>query len=96
VEVRYAGQSDWRPLVTNFEGTGSLPFTARCTNSAYFFRVRPRAEQFEGQGAAPNHRFPGVWSEPLPVNFVSEPGQPATDPGVERTFLPLISVTTDC
>ncbi len=96
VEVRHAGQSDWRSLVTNFAGAGSLPFTARCTNSAYFFRVRPRAEQFEGQGAAPNHRFPGVWSEPVPVNFVSEPGQPATDPGVERTFLPLITVTTDC
>ncbi|RME54223.1 MAG: hypothetical protein D6790_16960 [Caldilineae bacterium] len=53
---------------------GSASFVAKAANTPHFFRVRAFAAQPEGvPGAWPNHRYPGVWSEPVQVTFLQEP-----------------------
>ena len=43
-----------------------------CTGvKTYAFRVRSRAKQLDRVGAHPNHRYPGVWSEPAPIMLSS-------------------------
>lgn len=83
----------WRDLQEDYAGSGSMDFTARCTGEDYLFRVRARAELPQGSGVWPNQRFPGVWSEPLPV---AVPGDGNTTPpppaqGSERIYMPQIA-----
>lgn len=67
------------------ESEGSAVFRAPyCSIYSYAFRVRPRAEQPDGVGARPNHRYPGVWSDPVAVTF--DPGVPC----VPRAYLPAV------
>ncbi len=92
---------EWRDLLTGGEESGELVFDPRCVNTRYEFRIRARAEQppaeEAGDGAWPNHRFPGVWSEPVPVYFAA-PGLQARPAEVmePRLFLPIIFANTDC
>jgi hypothetical protein len=76
---------------------GQFIFSPVCTDTAYQFRARVRAEQPEGvDGATPNQRYPGGWSAPVEVFFAREPVS-ATVPATENpVFLPLIAAGRDC
>jgi hypothetical protein len=81
-----------------------VTFNAACTDTDYLFRIRARAEQpDEGDGAWPNHRYHGVWSDPVTVHFQS------TAPTIDNTvptsptlaadfnlFLPLLANQKPC
>jgi hypothetical protein len=97
VQVRPAGELAWRDVVTGHEGAGSQVFAAPCSDRAYEFRIRARSEQPEKEdGAWPNHRYPGVWSEAVPV-FFHPASQPAALPAGEfRNFLPWIATFGVC
>lgn len=71
LEYRHEDNAIWQPLATNQSLSDSLDFTATCTNTNYLFRIRARAEQpDEGEGAWPNHRYYGLWSEPMSIQFL--------------------------
>jgi hypothetical protein len=97
IQVRLAGETDWRDWVKDFEGTGSQVFDANCVNTTYEFRIRARAEQPEGvPGAFPTQRYRGLWSDPVPVLFraVSGPSLPLA--GDWLNFLPLVAGNQAC
>jgi len=86
VQYRVDAQGDWSDWLTD-QAAGSAAFTvpACSTEHSYAFRVRSRAEQPPGSnGAKPNHRYPGVWSEPASVVLGSQ------TTCVPRAFLPLM------
>jgi hypothetical protein len=106
VQTRPQG-GEWRDvadgaLIPGDQGEGQADFTARCLDTTYEFRIRARAEQPPadegGEGAWPNHRFPGSWSEPVPVRFQTPTSAPAPTPpvGDERIYLPLIQTFVEC
>ena len=73
VQYRVGAQGAWIDWLAD-QTAGSATFTgAACAGEqTYSFRVRSRAEQPEGPGAQPNHRYPGVWSEPAPIVLGSQ------------------------
>ncbi|HNS03712.1 MAG TPA: hypothetical protein PKM78_15180 [Anaerolineae bacterium] len=88
VQQRPAGQAAWRDWLVD-QPAGQAPFSiAGCQGGQTVeFRLRARAEQPEGSnGAWPNHRYPGVWSQPASVTFVN--------PTVctPSAYLPLLSI----
>jgi hypothetical protein len=102
LQVRQAG-GEWRDWLVGEIDERSMQFTPGCTNASYEFRVRARAEQPPAppEGASPNHRYPGAWSEPVTVFFAAsdvdsdvEPSPPAAV-GEEALYLP-ITVGRDC
>ena len=85
VQYRVDGQSDWIDWLAD-QAAGSATFTVPACSAehTYAFRVRSRAEQPAGSnGAKPNHRYPGVWSEPAEIELGSESGC------LPRAFLPM-------
>lgn len=71
IAYRHEKNPAWQPLAEDKQSRDSLVFTANCTDTSYLFRVRARAEQpDEGDGAWPNHRYPGLWSEPVTIEFL--------------------------
>lgn len=86
VQTRRAGQAVWNDWqVGRPAGQAVFSVNACLGTQTYEFRLRARAEQPEGSGGAwPNHRYPGVWSQPVSVTFVN----PATC--VPRAFLPAV------
>lgn len=97
VQTRHINAEAWTDWVESHEGSGSQVFSPTCLADTYQFRVRARAEQPDNEdGAWPNHRFPGVWSDPVNVTFrpVREPASPA--PGDHRAYLPLIGAYRVC
>ena len=103
IQYRLAGSVAWTDWITNTESTSAtfvVPDPA--TNPHYVFRVRPRAEQPDGAGASPNHRFPGVWAEfrcgpPVPDPGLPAPGEPLRIGAQQRQAtkaLPLTRPTT--
>ena len=86
IQYRMGSQGDWIDWLTD-RPAGSATFTANgCAGvQTYAFRVRSRAEQINGVGAFPNHRYPGVWSEPASIVL----GSPTAC--VPRAFLPLVA-----
>ena len=85
VQYRIGAQGAWIDWLTD-QPAGSATFTANgCAGvQTYAFRVRSRAEQIDGVGAFPNHRYPGVWSEPASIVL----GSPTVC--VPRAYLPLV------
>ena len=85
VQYRGGAQGAWIDWLAD-QTAGSATFTgAGCAGEqTYTFRVRSRAEQPEGPGAQPNHRYPGVWSEPASIVLGSQTAC------VPRAFLPLM------
>jgi hypothetical protein len=85
VQYRIGSQGDWIDWLTD-QAAGSATFTASgCAGErSYAFRVRSRAEQINGVGAFPNHRYPGVWSEPASIVFTPQ------TVCVPRAYLPLV------
>jgi hypothetical protein len=85
IQYRIDSQGDWMDWLTD-RPAESATYTANgCAGvQTYAFRVRSRAEQINGVGAFPNHRYPGVWSEPASVVL----GSPAAC--VPRAYLPLV------
>lgn len=70
LEYRHESRVDWQPLAASQRLTDTLNFTATCSDTTYLFRIRARAEQpDEGDGAWPNHRYYGLWSEPTLIRF---------------------------
>jgi len=88
----------WQPVASDREGDGSLDFVARCFDVTYQFRVKPRAEQPEGNnGATPNQRYPGLWVESAPIVVppnLPGPSEPFT--ATNQIFLPAISTVRSC
>jgi len=86
VQYRVDAQGAWIDWLTD-QAAGSAAFAvpACSTEHSYAFRVRSRAEQPAGSnGSKPNHRYPGVWSEPASVVLGSQ------TTCVPRAFLPLM------
>jgi hypothetical protein len=85
IQYRIGAQGDWIDWLTD-RPAESATFTANgCAGvQTYAFRVRSRAEQINGVGAFPNHRYPGVWSEPASVVL----GSPVVC--IPRAYLPLV------
>ena len=85
VQYRVGAQGAWTDWLTD-QPAGSAIFTlSACAGEyTYAFRVRSRAEQPEGPGAQPNHRYPGVWSEPASMALTSQ------TICVPRAYLPLV------
>jgi len=97
VQYWHDANQRWRDVVGDVEA-GSADFRAACPGSTYRFRVQPRAEQpDDDRRAAPNQRYPGVWSAPLDI-FVPappiDPGAPFTP--TEQLFLPVIARHVTC
>lgn len=88
VQQRPAGQAAWSDwLVDQPDGQAVFAVDGCLGSQTVEFRLRARAEQPEGSnGAWPNHRYPGVWSQPASVTFVN---QLACTPGA---YLPLVSI----
>ena len=85
VQYRIGSQGDWMDWLTDRPAESAI-FTANgCAGvRTYAFRVRSRAEQINGVGAFPNHRYPGVWSEPASVVLRSAAAC------IPRAYLPLV------
>jgi hypothetical protein len=85
VQYRVGTEGAWIDWLTD-QPAGSALFTASgCAGErTYAFRVRSRAEQINGVGAWPNHRYPGVWSEPASIVLGTQ------TLCVPRAFLPLV------
>ncbi len=100
MQVRPEG-GEWRDLMVDGDESGELLFQAPCVDLGYDFRIRARAEQppadEAGEGVWPNHRFPGIWSEPIGVYFASSSSVDRVEGGLSlRSFLPIIFANRDC
>ena len=73
VEYKVGDEGEWQQWQSR-QPAGSANFVAQTANVPYFFRIRAFSEQPEDgpEGAFPNHRFLGVWSEPVAVTFLKE------------------------
>ena len=73
IEYRVGEAGEWLPWQFR-QPAGSAFFATDTRNVPHFFRIRAFSEQPEDgpEGAFPNHRFLGVWSEPLSITFVEE------------------------
>ena len=91
IEYRHTSQDNWQPLVTATGNRGSVNFVARCVGTDYHFRVRARAEQPDNEeGAWPNQRFPGPWSDEATIRFELESGEFSPSLLPNSIFLPLV------
>lgn len=88
VQQRPAGEVAWRDwLVDQPAGEAVFAIDACQGVQTVEFRLRARAEQPEGSsGAWPNHRYPGVWSQPASVAF----NLPAAC--IPAAYLPLVAI----
>ncbi len=73
VEFRVGEEGEWQAWQSR-QAAGSANFVSQTPNVPHFFRVRAFSEQPEEgpEGAFPNHRFLGVWSEPVSITFLRE------------------------
>src|SRR5690606_1779817 len=96
--VVYDGEGEWRDWVSGESEEFSRVFTAKCVETSYQFRVLARAEQPDGPGGvAPNHRYPGAWSEPVTVFFAAPPVEPqSSHEGDLQLYLPSLVRDADC
>ncbi|MEA3337069.1 MAG: hypothetical protein U9R25_14260 [Chloroflexota bacterium] len=87
IQVREDGADSWTDwLVSRPAGEALFTAAGSCGFHRYQFRLRARSEQPPGSnGAWPNHRYPGDWSQPATVIFLNDM------PPVPRVFLPLIN-----
>lgn len=84
VQFRLGEDGAWQSLAQR-QPAGQLTFVAQAEGVVHYFRVRPWAEQPPGSGGAwPNHRYPGVWSEPQAVVFRQGP------PADHKVHLPIV------
>ena len=91
IEYRVGETGEWLPWQFR-QPAGSAFFLADSLDMPHFFRVRAFSEQPEGgpEGAFPNHRFLGVWSEPVSVLFKQtvQPGDPEVPAPPEEPVVP--------
>lgn len=97
VQYWHDANQRWRDIVSDTEESGTT-FTTTCPGSTYRFRIQPRAEQPDGSnGASPNQRYPGVWSEPLDIFVPLPPVAPTENfTPTEQIFLPMIGNQRTC
>lgn len=88
VQQRRAGQAAWQDWRVGAPPGQAIFSVDGCLGTQTIeFRLRARAEQPPGSnGAWPNHRYPGVWSQPASVTFANPI---VCTPGA---YLPLVSV----
>lgn len=74
VETRLAGQGDWSPWLAETSLKSAL-FQVDDPDVTHEFRIRARAIQPPDgpAGVWPNHRYIGVWSEPIQILFGPAP-----------------------
>ena len=75
IQYRQVPSTEWVDFVTDYVGSGNATFTTIASDTSYEFRIRARSEQPPPPAPAgvwPNHRYLGVWSEPVSVDFFSE------------------------
>jgi len=87
VEYRVGEEGEWQSWQFR-KAASSASFISKAPNVPHFFRVRAFSEQPEGgpEGAFPNHRFIGVWSEPISLTFLK-----AEPPKNFTVFIPTVS-----
>ncbi len=100
IQVRQKGCEEWIDLATAVpEAQSSMEFHTLKSDSEFQFRIRARAEQPPAppDGASPNQRYPGVWSDPMVIRFVSSPTTSSLLPIAEfRTFIPAAGLADKC
>lgn len=104
IQFRHQGVEDWRDLLMDRKNNERTAVTVNCTDTSYDFRIRTRAEQPPAPapaGAWPNHRYYGIWSEPIPVQFLPEAAPVVDDtpvelPGPFRLYLPQVAQQKQC
>lgn len=98
VQYRPISTTNWLDLVNGAQAPGSTTLNTRCSNQGYEFRVRARAEQPPAppEGASPNQRYPGVWSEPQRTLLQVTPSVPISPAGDLRLYLPSIQNMIQC
>ncbi len=87
IEYRVGDTGEWQSWQSR-QPAGSELFVSQAVNVPHFLRIRAFSEQPEGgpAGAFPNHRFLGVWSEPVSVTFRKE-----ETPKNFHVFLPFVT-----
>ncbi|MCB0088324.1 MAG: hypothetical protein KDE54_10450 [Caldilineaceae bacterium] len=88
IQVRQQGTNSWSDLLVDVVGAGCHLYEAPGVNVNYEFRIRPRAEQLSA-GVFPNQRYPGVWSEPVTIQFREAPSGVGLPLGDNLFFLPI-------
>lgn len=103
IQFRHQGVANWSDLLMDRQSTESTAVTVNCTDTTYEFRIRARSEQPPPPapaGAWPNHRYYGVWSALIPVQFLPEATPvdniPVDPPGPFRLYLPQIAQQKQC
>lgn len=103
IQFRHQGVETWSDLLMDRKSTESTAVTVNCMNTTYEFRLRTRSEQPPPPapaGAWPNHRYHGIWSDPVPVQFLPEAtpvdNTPVDPPGPFRLYLPQIAQQKQC
>lgn len=108
IQSRHQDATDWQDIAVDQVDAGTFAFTANCTETNYLFRIRGRAEQLDDEeGAWPNHRYLGLWSEPISVHFaapiVAVEATPVVTPtmsisgtGAFHIFLPILANQKQC
>ena len=99
IQVREQGADVWNDLAMDLaDGAGSALFCAPQSNITYEFRIRARAEQPPAppDGAWPNHRYPGAWSDPMTVRFATSVVSSASKPGPHQVFIPIAGFSEAC
>lgn len=101
LQFRQSGVEAWRDFLVGQAEAGSDTFTVNCTDTVYEFRIRVRAEQPDppAPGAWPNHRYAGVWSDPMSVQFqsgLSNTNEPVEPAGPFRLYLPQVANQKQC
>lgn len=86
VQVRVGENGAWETWQER-KPAGAASFVARAANVPHYFRVRAFSAQPKGvPGAWPNHRYPGVWSDPVQVTFLQAPPEQPFD-----VFVPIVN-----
>ncbi len=99
IQVRQQEGDVWQDIALGVPAAqNSMLFCASELDTTYEFRIRARAEQPPAppEGVWPNHRYPGVWSDPMTVRFVSIAPDIYEPIGDEWLYLPAVGFSDVC
>lgn len=103
IQARQNITETWTDFRVGETLTQTATFIVGCVDTVYEFRLRARAEQPDPPapaGAWPNHRYLGLWSNPIPVQIQSQnnntdtpvdPILPADPAEPHRLYLPQVA-----
>ncbi len=87
IDFRVGTEGEWQQWQFR-KPAGSQQFEAQQANVPHFLRIRAFSEQPKDgpDGAFPNHRFLGVWSDPVSITFLQD-----TPPRDFHLFIPVVN-----